>query len=129
MRRTLVVACLCLLCGCARSTEVVSTSEAMTTEVTSETLEVDTAFGVPCRYVSGEDEMEGLMCQAKEVRPEWSKPADGWNLHMDGDLCVIGQVYDKDGILLLPTNYGSNTYGVIGLDYEEKECDTCPDKE
>lgn len=137
MRKLCLVLGLCMLCGCSagvvESTEINESVEESTITEQSDVVVTDitdTAFGVPCRYVDGEQEMGVLKCRQKEVRPEWKTPADGWELKIDGDFKVIHQVYDEDDVLLLPMDYGSNTHKIVGLDgVEETECEPCTESE
>lgn len=137
MRRALILLCLCTLCGCVGKTDedvvpAVETNVVETIEQVEVSVgDIDTAFGVPCRYVNGEESIGVLMCRKKEVIPEWKVPVDGWQPkeRKDGKL-EIHQVYDEDGVLLLPEDYGSNTHVIIGLDGEEEtECEPCSDGE
>lgn len=137
MRRALILLCMLMLSGCSNKVDevVVSLEESVISESTvQEEVSVsstDVAFGIPCRYVNGEEDAGSLMCRKMEVRPEWKVPMDGWQIkeRKDGKL-EIHQVYDEDGVLLLPEEYGSNTYVIVGLDGEEEtECEPCSDGE
>lgn len=133
MRKFILVIGLCMMCGCSQRAESVkssvveSISEAVVTETASE---YDTAFGLKCRYVSGEEEIQGLMCAKKIVQSDWKTAADGWNLKQEGDIYYIEQVYDSEDVLLLPADFGANTHVVIGLNGEEEtECEPCSESE
>lgn len=87
----------------------------------------DTAYGKPCMYVEADAEYSELTCAKGDVQPDWTTPADGWQEVTVGEKKYIHQVY-SDGILLLPLDYGSNVYTIIGIDGEVPEdCSECPE--
>ena len=88
---------------------------------------IDTAYGKPCMYVEADAEYSELTCVKGDVQPDWTTPADGWQEVTVGEKKYIHQVY-SDGILLLPLDYGSNVYTIIGIDGEAPEdCSECPE--
>lgn len=107
--------------------EVATPVNAAETEAVVVDRVIDAAFGKPCMYVEGTQEYEELKCAKGEVREEWKTPADGWQTQEIGKKKYINQVYDGD-ILLLPLDYGSNVYTIIGIDGElPEECADCPE--
>ena len=98
-------------------------------ESVAETVEavIDTAYGKPCMYVEADAEYSELTCAKGDVQPDWTTPADGWQEVTVGEKKYIHQGY-SDGILLLPLDYGSNVYTIIGIDGEVPEdCSECPE--
>lgn len=85
----------------------------------------DTVYGVECRYVKSDDVYVGLKCEKHIVQEDWITPADGWNVQEYDDLTYINQVYDENDVLLLPIDYGSNTYRIIGIDAKDPKCEKC----
>lgn len=72
-------------------------------------------------------EYSELTCAKGDIQPDWTTPADGWQEVTVGEKKYIHQVY-SDGILLLPLDYGSNVYTIIGIDGEVPEdCSECPE--
>lgn len=140
--RKIIIALLCcmLLCSCSTDNESmvdvgVTGSGELTAPETTQTPLVydegytDIAFGIPCRYVAGEETMEQLACEKGEVQAEWKAPIDGWDMHVVGEFTYIRQVY-QNNILLLPLDYGANVYKIIGLDADESDidCSSCDEK-
>lgn len=135
LRKCCVLGLMIMLVGCSvRVSETTDVTEEITmsvveTEVAVTDYVTDIAFGVPCVYVESNALYDNLVCAKGVAQEEWATPEDGWRTQeIDGHF-YIHQVY-ADDILLLPVDYSSDVYTVIGLDGElPAECNTCPTTE
>lgn len=129
MKRYLVLLSVLVLTACSSQKEITSTATPSNVETTSAPVEsvVDTAYGKPCMYVEADAEYTELACAKGDIQKDWITPADGWQEVTVGEKKYIHQVY-SDGILLLPLDYGSNVYTIIGIDGElPEDCSECPE--
>ena len=129
MKRCLILFPVLALTACSPQKTTVSIATPSNVETVAETVEavIDTAYGKPCMYVEADAEYSELTCAKGDVQPDWTPPADGWQEVTVGEKKYIHQVY-SDGILLLPLDYGSNVYTIIGIDGEVPEdCSECPE--
>lgn len=129
MKRYLVLLSMLVLTACSSQKETTSASTPSNIETTSASMEavVDTAYGKPCMYVEADAEYNELACVKGDIQKDWTTPADGWQEVTVGEKKYIHQVY-SDGILLLPLDYGSNVYTIIGIDGElPEDCSECPE--
>lgn len=129
MKRCLILFPVLALTACSLQKTTVSIATPSNVETVVETVEavIDTAYGKPCMYVEVDAEYSELTCAKGDVQSDWTTPADGWQEVTVGEKKYIHQVY-SDGILLLPLDYGSNVYTIIGIDGEVPEdCSECPE--
>lgn len=84
----------------------------------------DVCLGKDCAYVSGTIELSPLVCRKGIVQEDWKTPYNGWDMQEKDGMKYIRQVYYND-ILLLPLDYGSNIYGIIGLDTDDSVLEGC----
>lgn len=129
MKRCLILFPVLALTACSPQKTTVSIATPSNVETVAETVKavIDTAYGKSCMYVEADAEYSELTCAKGDVQPDWTTPADGWQAVTVGEKKYIHQVY-SDGILLLPLDYGSNVYTIIGIDGEVPEdCSECPE--
>lgn len=129
MKKYLVLLSVLALTACSPQKTAVVTATPSNAETASAPIEaaVDTAYGKPCMYVEADAEYTELTCAKGDVQEDWTTPADGWQEVTVGEKKYIHQVY-SDGILLLPLDYGSNVYTIIGIDGElPADCSECPE--
>ena len=121
---------LCLSACSSASIQPATSAELKVTHIVESTDEsystTDTVYGVECKYVKSDKVYTELKCEQMVVQDDWRTPADGWKMKEKDGLTYINQVYDENGILLLPIDYGSNTYRIIGLDAKDPSCEDCP---
>lgn len=122
MKRCLILFPVLAITACSPQKTTVSIATPSNVEAV-----IDTAYGKPCMYVEADAEYSELTCAKGDVQPDWTTPADGWQEVTVGEKKYIHQVY-SDGTLLLPLDYGSNVYTIIGIDGEVPEdCSECPE--